>query len=35
MEALHRFDVEAVCGEQAIADGSIVLAEQAILDDSP
>ena len=35
MDALHRFDVEAVCGEQAIADGSIVLAEQAILDDSP
>lgn len=35
MDALHRFDVEAVCGEQAIADGSIVLAEQAILDDPP
>lgn len=35
MGALHRLDVEASCGDRAIADGSIVLAEQADRDVAP
>jgi 3-hydroxyacyl-[acyl-carrier-protein] dehydratase len=35
MGALHRLDVEATCGDRAVADGSIVLAEQTDQDVTP
>ena len=35
MGALHRLNVEAASGGRAVADGSIVLAEQTDWDDTP